>query len=137
MVIAELLENAVKYTETPPDSLTEQPPRIELCVDGSASMLVLSVRNRAHPSSESIARLFAQLSRIQQIGSAKEAYAQCMRDIFEGKVEEGGLGLARIICEAGCSLSADRGDGEHLEMRATFALTPSCTSGLDAIGAAP
>lgn len=121
MVSAELLENAVKYADLSA-AAGHKAPIIEFLLHGNRSSIVLTVRNPVADGDSNVELLVKKLQRIGELGDPAEAYAECMRDVYDGKVGEGGLGLVRIVHKAGCTLGYEPAGDGHVKIRATFSV---------------
>jgi len=113
MVAGELLENAVKFG----DPKAPGAQGFGLSVVGDEGGVEVEVSNPADPASPSVEKLLTEISRIVHAPSTQEAYLDAMRRVA---VRGGGsgLGLARIVHEGGCDLSARVGSDGVLRVRA-------------------
>jgi len=116
MVSAELLENAVKYSRKVPGIR----PRIQYGLVGGEDRVVVSVANPTSPDGGDAKALISNIRWLRDLGDPADAYAQRMREVFEGRVSDGGLGLVRIAYEGGCELDWSVVDGCRVEVRAIF-----------------
>ncbi|MCC7540600.1 MAG: hypothetical protein IT379_30575 [Deltaproteobacteria bacterium] len=118
MVVAELLENAVKHGS----SNDCGPPRLRLSIDPLRG--VVTVRNVV-VSDRCAERVLRSLEWLRGFPTSEEAYMARLLALAECPDEGGsGLGLARVAYEGGCTLSADY-DGGVLSVTAVMDLGPS------------
>jgi hypothetical protein len=105
MVVAELLENAVKHGQ--PDA-----GAIELLVEGEVRFIevVNSVRQT------DLARLEERVDWLAAQGDPQQAWLRALSEVFEKG--EFGLGLARIASEGGCRISLRMVSPDRLAVRA-------------------
>ena len=95
MAAAELAENGVKYGSGDVIiALREMPGAVEVSVTNDTSGL---------------SALEEKVAWIRACGSPEEAYKQALEGVvLAGIVQNGGLGLVRIVYEGGCELSVDQ-----------------------------
>jgi hypothetical protein len=103
MVAGELLENAVKYGRW--DLHPDEP--FALRVDGSDDEVEIAVTNPVDAPDPGVARLLELLRRLREAPSAREVYLERLRIVADEDGASGGLGLARIAYETGCTLEAE------------------------------
>jgi anti-sigma regulatory factor (Ser/Thr protein kinase) len=101
MVVAELLENAVKFGDW------KDPARrsLELSVRSNGERMEVVVSSPTALDDPNLRALVAELDRIERAPSSQEAYLERVRRL--ALAGAGGLGLARIAHEGGCLLSAE------------------------------
>lgn len=118
MISAELLENALKYGKR---ETTGDAPAFRLRVTGTADTVEITVSNPVDPMSASLPRLNALLADLAADGAAERVYLERLRAVATDPSAAGGLGLARIVYESGCSLTAVLGPNGILEVKAVSA----------------
>lgn len=102
MVVAELLENAVKHG-CPGDG--SAPPRLRLRLDPLRGVVVVE---NVVASDGSAVRVLQSLEWLRGFPTSEEAYQARLLALAESPDDGGsGLGLARVAYEGGCTLSAD------------------------------
>lgn len=114
MIVAELLENAVKYGAWGPGVVGR------LRVTGREAEVEIAVRNRLRDGSDA-ARLRAVIAEIDAARTPAEAYVERLRLAALNPGPSGGLGLARISYEGSCRLSAHFESDGWVEVRALAA----------------
>ena len=116
MVVAELLENAVKYGLPSPSSV------VFTLVD-EGSQLVVTVTNLVPPGSQHIGALHDRLTWIDSFSHPSEAYLAALRQIYEETEERtsGGLGMVRVAYEGGCRIECDDSQLDRVVVRAIHA----------------
>lgn len=123
MVAGELLENAVKYGGGPEGG------GFRLAVTGCDDAVEVEVANPVAPGDPDVVRLLAEIDRIARAPSPQEAYLAALRRVALSR-SKGGIGLARIVHEGGCDLTATLGDDGLLRVRArTRRLAPPPPTG--------
>jgi len=118
MISAELLENAIKYGQRIP---TAGEPAFRLKVTGTKDRVEIAVSNPVDRASPGLDRLFALLADLAVVGAAERVYLEKLRAVAADPTAQGGLGLARIVYESGCSLTAVVGPNGVLEVKAVSA----------------
>ena len=101
LVVAELLENAVKFGRWE----ARGEGYFAIRIDGHEDRVEILVSNPVDPSSEHVGRLAAEIERIAAAPSPEEAYAKAVRAVALGK--RSSLGLLRAAHEGGCDLSLE------------------------------
>lgn len=118
LVAAELMENAIKYgawREHGDGSFTLQ-------VTGTDAQVSIEVSNPVVPEDPGVARLQEELQRIAAAPSPQEAFLKSVRSVALKRRTS--LGLARIVHEGGCDLTAKIADGVLVVRAVTRALAP-------------
>ncbi len=116
MVVAELLENAVKYAHWV--DRPARPADFRLRVSGDAERVMVRVRNAVSPQAD-LAPLFAVMKRLAE-APAQTVYLELLQQVAADPRRTGGLGLARIAHEGRCRLDARVCREGVVEVRATM-----------------
>jgi hypothetical protein len=106
MIVAELLENAIKHGDWSDESPSSIPAfRLRVWSEGNNRALV-SVENPITP--QAVANLQGILDSIRAAGSADEAYrARLLEVAANPQAGVSGLGLVRVAYEGNCTLRAE------------------------------
>ncbi|MEM6930466.1 MAG: hypothetical protein AAF602_26250 [Myxococcota bacterium] len=116
IVVAELLENAIKYGSLSP---------CHVAIEGDRREIRVAVTNHLDPATSNPETLGEHVAWIQSFDEPQEAYMACLTMAFQrsGTRPSGsGLGLARIRYEGGCTLAIDVQTPGRLTVLATQAL---------------
>lgn len=105
MVAAELLENAHKYGRR--DLPNGEAQTFRLQVTGTPEEVEIAVSNPVDRANPNLQRLFALLDELKAGEGAEKVYLERLRRVAADTTATGGLGLARIAYESGCTVSAE------------------------------
>lgn len=111
MVSAELLENAIKYA--PPQT------GVSLSIRAVHSSITVAVTNVV-VAAELVKKLEDRVRWLQGFATAKAAYTAAIERALSSPDDDGGLGIARIVYEAGCAIACDTSDPGRLTVRASM-----------------
>src|SRR4051812_1891787 len=94
MVVAELVENALKYGRWHRGMTLQRTSTLQL--EGDAKWVCIEVTHPVAPESAALPRLFETLQRLTDAPSAEALYHARLREVATGTEGASGLGLARI-----------------------------------------
>lgn len=103
IVVAELLENAMKYGCSTGDCA---PGFLRLRIDESPERTIVRVENPVDPNSRALEDLSETIAWIRSHGTPEEAFRERLLEIASGKLERSKLGLVRVAFEGNCDLEA-------------------------------
>jgi hypothetical protein len=120
MVVAELLENAVKFGRW--SSRDRLAGLASLLVVADGRTVTVTVTNPVDPARPGVEELLERLRGIDE-SSPEEAYLSRLQALMaDPDLSAGGLGLVRMAHEAGCRISAQVTAGGLLHVRASMRL---------------
>ena len=112
MVVAELLENAIKYGRA-------GAPEIGVTVRVKGSRVHVTVENEIDEKSDHVAVLRKRLDWMQTFHRPSDAYMAALKEIYGGSTSTlGGLGIVRIAHEGGCQIDCDTTEPGRIKIRA-------------------
>ncbi len=112
MVVAELLENAIKYGRA-------GAPEVGVTVRVKANRVHVTVENEVDEKSNHVAVLQRRIEWMQTFRRPSDAYLAALKQVYAGaQIEQGGLGIVRIAHEGGCQIDCDTTQPGRITIRA-------------------
>jgi hypothetical protein len=116
MVVAELLENAIKYGRA-------GAPEVGVVVRVKGERVHVTVENEVDEKSAHVVALQKRIEWMQTFSRPSDAYLAALKQIYGSGVrtEDGGLGIVRIAHEGGCQIDCDTTQPGRIRIRAACA----------------
>ncbi|MFZ5468101.1 MAG: hypothetical protein ACOZIN_01580 [Myxococcota bacterium] len=114
MIVAELLENALKYGRREA-AASERSFRLK--ITGTDDSVEIIVSNPIDRATTDLQRLFAVVGELGASDSAERVYLERLQKVASDRAAVGGLGLARIAYESGSKVFAEVDTDDVLQVK--------------------
>jgi hypothetical protein len=115
MIVAELLENALKYGKRKGSPSCATP--FWLKITGMDEAVEIAVSNPIDRDNPNVQRLFDLVEQLGASGSPERVYLERLRAVASDSQATGGLGLTRIAYESGCTVRAELSAEDVLQVK--------------------